>query len=62
MKTSALVERSYVHTTLPYQSAIDAFEAAVGRLEPAAAAALVARGAPWSEFEAATTSAAAQAA
>jgi uncharacterized protein (DUF302 family) len=54
-KISAVVERTYVDTTLPYQSAIEAFEAAVGRFEPAAAATLAERGAPWPEFEAAMT-------
>lgn len=58
LKTSAVVDRSYVDTKLDYQSAIAAFEAAVGSLKPEAAAALAARGAPWSEFEAAMTSAA----
>jgi uncharacterized protein (DUF302 family) len=58
MKTSAVVERSYVGTTVPYQSAIEAFEAAVGRLEPAAIAALAERQAPCPEFEAAMTTAA----
>ena len=47
-----------MNTGLSYDRAVEAFEAAVGRLDPKDAEALAARRAPWTEFEAAMTRAA----
>ncbi|MDB4959807.1 MAG: hypothetical protein JWO36_7376 [Myxococcales bacterium] len=45
------IERSYVETGLSYQSAVDRFEAAVGRIDQKTVGALAARAAPWPEVE-----------
>jgi hypothetical protein len=53
ISTSGPVERVYVETGLPYSSAVEAFEAAVGRFDREITADLVRRQSPWSEVESA---------
>jgi hypothetical protein len=49
----AAVDRSYVDSGLPYDTAIEAFESALGHFDRETTAALVGRAAPWPDVEAA---------